>query len=223
MQFIPSTWQGYAADGNGDGSASPHNVYDATLAAGKYLCSGNLDLSNPQDRATAVFRYNHSDSYVRTVLIWADAYAKGVDPLPQDPVDYGDYDDPNGPGGVALGPPSQPNLPGAPGTTTPPPVTSTSNSPTPTVPSTKTPPSCTPVPTTDPTTTDPTSTTTTPPPPSSTDTSPTSSTHHHDDDHHDHHPADDHAVRALLSAGRRGRSVVRRTCACRRPRGGRRR
>jgi hypothetical protein len=84
MQFIPSTWRGYAADGNNDGISSPHNIYDATVAAGKYLCSGGLDLSNPQDKATAVFRYNHSDSYVRTVLIWADAYAKGTHPLPSD-------------------------------------------------------------------------------------------------------------------------------------------
>lgn len=82
MQFIPSTWRGYASDGNNDGVSSPHNVHDATLAAGRYLCSGGMDLSNGRDRAAAVFRYNHSDSYVRTVLIWADAYAKGVQPLP---------------------------------------------------------------------------------------------------------------------------------------------
>ncbi|WP_325159278.1 lytic transglycosylase domain-containing protein [Actinophytocola sp.] len=86
MQFIPSTWRGYASDGNGDRVSSPHNVYDATVAAGKYLCSGGLDMANPQQRAVAVFRYNHSDSYVRTVLVWADAYAKGVTPLPSTPV-----------------------------------------------------------------------------------------------------------------------------------------
>jgi hypothetical protein len=86
MQFIPSTWRGYASDGNGDRVSSPHNIYDASIAAGKYLCSGNLDMANPQQRAVAVFRYNHSDSYVRTVLIWADAYAKGVTPLPSTPV-----------------------------------------------------------------------------------------------------------------------------------------
>lgn len=78
MQFIPSTWQGYKADGNGDGVTSPHNIYDATLAAGKYLCSGGLDMENPQHRGIAVFRYNHSDTYVRTVLIWAEAYKSGV-------------------------------------------------------------------------------------------------------------------------------------------------
>jgi Transglycosylase SLT domain len=113
MQFIPSTWQGYAADGNEDGVKSPHNVYDATLAAGKYLCSGGMDMLKPQDRAAAVFRYNHSDSYVATVLLWADAYAGGYTPIP----DYDDYD--VSPDVEALGPPSYPDLP--PPVVTPPP------------------------------------------------------------------------------------------------------
>jgi hypothetical protein len=80
MQFIPSTWRAYAADGNGDGRADPSNIYDATVAAGRYLCAGGLDTADPQQRASAVFRYNHSDSYVATVLLWADAYARGVHP-----------------------------------------------------------------------------------------------------------------------------------------------
>ncbi|MQA10065.1 MAG: hypothetical protein GEU98_16220 [Pseudonocardiaceae bacterium] len=80
MQFIPSTWRGYAADGNGDGSSDPNNIYDATLGAGRYLCAGGLDTSDPAQRAAAVFRYNHSNSYVSTVLLWADAYARGVHP-----------------------------------------------------------------------------------------------------------------------------------------------
>jgi hypothetical protein len=92
MQFIPGTWKGYAADGNDDGVSSPHNVYDATLAAGKYLCSGGLDLANPTDRAAAVFRYNHSNSYVQTVLSWADAYANGFTPMPDYDVPADDYD-----------------------------------------------------------------------------------------------------------------------------------
>jgi hypothetical protein len=104
MQFIPSTWSAYKADGNDDGVMSPHNVFDATVAAGKYLCSGGLDMSKPQDRAAAVFRYNHSNSYVETVLLWADAYAEGVTPVEDDYVP--DDDDI-----YALGPPSYPNTP----------------------------------------------------------------------------------------------------------------
>jgi hypothetical protein len=127
MQFIPSTWEGYASDGNGDGVRSPHNVYDATVAAGKYLCSGGMDLSKPQDRATAVFRYNHSNSYVATVLSWADAYADGVQPMASDPVLPDDTDS------WASGPPSIGNQPPkpTPSTNTPkPPTTSTSTPPT---------------------------------------------------------------------------------------------
>ncbi len=40
MQFIPSTWRVYALDGNGDGIASPHNVYDAALTAGRFPLRG---------------------------------------------------------------------------------------------------------------------------------------------------------------------------------------
>lgn len=39
MQFIPSTWAAWGQDGNGDGKRDPGNVYDAALAAGRYLCS----------------------------------------------------------------------------------------------------------------------------------------------------------------------------------------
>jgi len=40
MQFLPGTWARYASDGDGDGVADPQNLYDATLAAARYLCSG---------------------------------------------------------------------------------------------------------------------------------------------------------------------------------------
>ena len=88
MQFIPATWKVYAPISNakGYGEADPENVYDAALAAGNYLCAGGGDMRDRQQRAAAVFRYNHSDSYVDTVLVWADAYARGVDIVPDSPV-----------------------------------------------------------------------------------------------------------------------------------------
>ncbi|MEV0089183.1 lytic murein transglycosylase [Saccharopolyspora sp. NPDC050642] len=109
MQFIPSTWNKFAVDGNDDGVASPHNIHDASLAAARYLCSGGGDLHDPQSLAAAVFRYNHSDSYVRTVLIWAAAYAKGVTPTPSELApEVGDVLDgerlPDGPQVLAMGP-----------------------------------------------------------------------------------------------------------------------
>ncbi|WP_308197950.1 lytic transglycosylase domain-containing protein [Saccharopolyspora soli] len=116
MQFIPSTWRMFAVDGNEDGVASPHNIHDASVAAGQYLCGGGGDLRDPRDLAAAVFNYNHSDSYVRTVLIWAAAYAKGVTPTPSelspavDDVLAGERL-PNGPAVLALPPAAPPPAP----------------------------------------------------------------------------------------------------------------
>jgi hypothetical protein len=82
MQFIPSTWVNYRSDGNGDGIATPHNMYDAALDAARYLCAGDADLRDPAQLARAIFRYNHSNDYVRIVLTWARAYSNGVTPIP---------------------------------------------------------------------------------------------------------------------------------------------
>jgi hypothetical protein len=53
IQFIPSTWARWGADGNGDGRTDRNNVFDAALAAGRYLCADGRDLSVPAqlDRA----------------------------------------------------------------------------------------------------------------------------------------------------------------------------
>lgn len=74
MQFLPSTWRSFGVDGNGDGRRDIWDPYDAVPAAADYLCEhgagrGGAGLS------TAVFAYNHSDSYVRKVLDLAEAYA----------------------------------------------------------------------------------------------------------------------------------------------------
>ncbi|MFF0765940.1 lytic transglycosylase domain-containing protein [Streptomyces sp. NPDC003737] len=77
MQFIPSTWARWGADGNGDGRMDPNNVYDAALAAGRYLCAGGRDLSTPVDLDRAILGYNHSDAYLRTVKAWYAYYLTG--------------------------------------------------------------------------------------------------------------------------------------------------
>jgi hypothetical protein len=82
MQFIPGTWKSFAKDGNNDGVASPHNVFDAAVAAGTYLCSGGGDLSQPAAQRAALLRYNRSDAYGALVLRWAAAYGGGVAVLP---------------------------------------------------------------------------------------------------------------------------------------------
>ncbi|WP_223273730.1 lytic transglycosylase domain-containing protein [Nocardia cerradoensis] len=83
MQFLPSTWQRWASDGNGDGIADPDNVYDAALAAGRYLCAGGADLREPEQRLQAVLRYNHSMSYASTVLTWSHIYAGEAGSAPE--------------------------------------------------------------------------------------------------------------------------------------------
>lgn len=81
MQFLPGTWSRYASDGDSDGRADPQNLFDATLAAARYLCSGGLNLRNQSQALTAILRYNNSMAYAQNVLGWAAAYATGVAPV----------------------------------------------------------------------------------------------------------------------------------------------
>ncbi|MFE9395378.1 lytic transglycosylase domain-containing protein [Streptomyces flavidovirens] len=77
MQFIPSTWAGWGADGNGDGRSDPHNIYDAALSAGRYLCAGGRVLSRPGDLDRAVLAYNPSREYLGVVLSWYAYFRDG--------------------------------------------------------------------------------------------------------------------------------------------------
>jgi len=64
---------GVATDGNGDGIASVYDPADAIAGAAKYLLEHGV-LNNP---SSAVFAYNHSDSYVQLVMSFAGTYASG--------------------------------------------------------------------------------------------------------------------------------------------------
>jgi membrane-bound lytic murein transglycosylase B len=86
MQFLPGTWARYAADGKGDGTADPQNLFDSTLAAARYLCSGGLNLRDPSQVMSAILRYNNSMAYAQNVLGWAAAYATGVVPVDLPPM-----------------------------------------------------------------------------------------------------------------------------------------
>jgi membrane-bound lytic murein transglycosylase B len=86
MQFLPGTWSRYASDGNGDGKADVQNVFDASLAAARYLCSGGLNLRDQSQVMTAILRYNNSMAYAQNVLGWAAAYATGVVPVDLPPI-----------------------------------------------------------------------------------------------------------------------------------------
>lgn len=72
MQFLPSTFAVYGVDGNGDGKADINKQADAVYSAARYLCaSGGGQSATLRD---AIFSYNHSDSYVNTVLALAHQY-----------------------------------------------------------------------------------------------------------------------------------------------------
>ena len=86
MQFLPGTWSRYASDGDGDGKADVQNLYDSTLAAARYLCSGGLNLRDQSHVMSAILRYNNSVAYARNVLGWAAAYATGVVPMDLPPI-----------------------------------------------------------------------------------------------------------------------------------------
>ncbi|MBY0688292.1 lytic transglycosylase domain-containing protein [Microbacterium marinilacus] len=75
MQFIPSTWEIYGRDGNGDGVADPHQIDDAALAAATYLCAAGGDLRVPQNWIAAVAAYNADVAYNNRVAAAADGYA----------------------------------------------------------------------------------------------------------------------------------------------------
>jgi membrane-bound lytic murein transglycosylase B len=86
MQFLPGTWARFASDGKGDGTADPQNLFDATLAAARYLCAGGLNLRDPAQVMAAILRYNNSMPYAQNVLGWAAAYATGVVPVDLPPI-----------------------------------------------------------------------------------------------------------------------------------------
>jgi membrane-bound lytic murein transglycosylase B len=76
MQFLPSTWETYQADGDGDGITDPGDLNDAALAAADYLCAHNRDLTKPADWWAAVLSYNEVQAYAQNVYAAADNYGK---------------------------------------------------------------------------------------------------------------------------------------------------
>ncbi|GIJ48560.1 hypothetical protein Val02_54460 [Virgisporangium aliadipatigenens] len=74
MQFIPSTWARFAADGDFDGVTDPQDIDDAALAAGRYLCAGNRDLDTAEGWKAAILSYNNVQTYVDNVFTAANDY-----------------------------------------------------------------------------------------------------------------------------------------------------
>lgn len=143
MQFIPSTWAWAGRDGNDDGKKDPNNIYDASLAAGHYLCRYGWDLSTDADLSSAILSYNNSQDYLNTVLSWLEYYRKGTHEIPDGTGSL--------PGNRSDGDSGASPTPTPPATRTPSPETNkpgTPNTPSPTPPASSTPPATeTPTPT----------------------------------------------------------------------------
>jgi hypothetical protein len=56
---------------------NPQDIDDAALGTAVYLCSGSDDLGTQAGQRAAVYRYNHSQSYVDLVLAIMNAYLQG--------------------------------------------------------------------------------------------------------------------------------------------------
>ena len=78
MQFMPATFDSYGIDGNGDGQTDINDVQDAVFSAANLLCANGA--GDPAHLATAIWNYNHSQTYVNEVLTFAANY--GVISLP---------------------------------------------------------------------------------------------------------------------------------------------
>jgi len=64
MQFMPSTWDRWGTDADGDGVANPWDPEDAVYSAGRYLAAAGAHT----DISRAVFAYNHAQWYVDEIL-----------------------------------------------------------------------------------------------------------------------------------------------------------
>jgi membrane-bound lytic murein transglycosylase B len=77
MQFMPATWIQYGVDALNAGYADPYNPVDAIFAAARYLRAAGA----ATDLHAAILAYNHSDEYVKSVLLRArliSSYPKAV-------------------------------------------------------------------------------------------------------------------------------------------------
>jgi membrane-bound lytic murein transglycosylase B len=77
MQFMPATWIQYGVDALNAGYADPYNPVDAVFAAARYLRAAGA----ATNLHAAILAYNHSDEYVKSVLLRAkliSSYPKDV-------------------------------------------------------------------------------------------------------------------------------------------------
>ncbi|AJC61966.1 NlpC/P60 family protein [Streptomyces sp. 769] len=88
MQFLPSTFEGYAypIPPGGANPPTPWDPTDAVYAAARMLCAGGAQTGTSNGLYKAIYSYNHADWYVNKVLAQAKSYAAAQ------PSDTGDAD-----------------------------------------------------------------------------------------------------------------------------------
>jgi murein DD-endopeptidase MepM/ murein hydrolase activator NlpD len=73
MQFMPSTWDRWGTDADGDALANPWDPEDAVYSAARYLAAAGAHT----DISRAVFAYNHAQWYVDEILSLAADLGSG--------------------------------------------------------------------------------------------------------------------------------------------------
>jgi cell wall-associated NlpC family hydrolase len=74
MQFEPSTFAEYAVDADPSVPLSVYDPADAIYTAAAMLCANGAASGTPAGISQAIFAYNHSQTYVTSVLAWAARY-----------------------------------------------------------------------------------------------------------------------------------------------------
>ena len=68
-QFLPSSYVRFGYDGNGDGKVDLFNVADAIHSASNFLKGSGWSDDLPEaEKRKVIWKYNHSDAYIDTVL-----------------------------------------------------------------------------------------------------------------------------------------------------------
>ncbi|QZL06845.1 transglycosylase SLT domain-containing protein [Streptomyces sp. BHT-5-2] len=77
MQFLPSTFTGYAypVPPGGANPPTPWDPTDAVYAAARMLCANGAKTGTSDGLYKAIYSYNHADWYVNKVLAQAKSYA----------------------------------------------------------------------------------------------------------------------------------------------------
>lgn len=78
-QFMPTNAVRYGADLDGDGRVDLFNISDALLSTARFLNANGWKADLPRERQQAVlYRYNHSHTYTRTIMVVADILRDSV-------------------------------------------------------------------------------------------------------------------------------------------------